>query len=75
MPVSEQRPEKLTVEDMKDLRFLECVIKVGNCLHEHDHNIGPISHQQFLLYESWDEQGPTETYVGNDYPNDLGKTN
>ena len=27
--VSEHRPEKFIVENMKDLRFLECVIKVG----------------------------------------------
>ena len=25
---TEQRPETLTVEDMKELRYLECVIKV-----------------------------------------------
>ena len=29
--VLEQRPDKLTVEDMKELRYLECVVKVyGN---------------------------------------------
>jgi len=26
--ISEQRPETLTVDDLKDLRYLECVIKV-----------------------------------------------
>lgn len=33
----EQRSEKLTVEDMKELRYLECVIKVGHRLQPHDH--------------------------------------
>ena len=27
--LTEQRPDKLTVEDLKELRYLECVIKVS----------------------------------------------
>ena len=32
---SEQRPETLTVDDLKDLRYLECVIKVRVDLAPH----------------------------------------
>ena len=33
--LSEQRPETLTVDDLKDLRYLECVIKVRVDLAPH----------------------------------------
>ena len=66
----EQRSEKLTVEDMKELRYLECVIKVGHRLQPHDH-IAAILLLQFSFRTT---QGPPETCEGSDYLNGLGKT-